>query len=157
MTGRLPAAFLVLALAASACGDSTPSTAPLPTTGAGAPTTVAPPPSTAPLTTTPVTFAAELRTQTIEIRNGSFHPAALDLTEQDSGLVEFVNLDDREYEIVARGDEFGPITLLAGEAFEVDFSLMEPGVVRYNAFLGNARLQGFVDTTGLGEPIAVYQ
>ena len=84
----------------------------------------------------------------VDISNGRFAPSnlALDLTK--TWIVEWQNNDPpREYTINSSTDAFesSPL-LLPGDTWQVDFSQFEPGVYRYNTFLGNQRIPGLIDT-----------
>jgi hypothetical protein len=82
----------------------------------------------------------------VTIKNGKFTPALLEIKLEEQWIVRWVNEDPpREYVIAVRGVFESP-TLVPGDAFEFDFSALEPDIYRYYTFIGNQRVPGMVDT-----------
>lgn len=84
----------------------------------------------------------------VEISNGAFSPANLEIDLTTTWIVEFRNEDPpREYQITSRTPGlFETPVLKPGDSFQVDFSKFPPDLYRYNTFLGNQRIPGLVDT-----------
>ena len=82
------------------------------------------------------------------IDNGRFSPSNLELDIEELWIVRWENQDPpREYQIISRdAGLFESEVIVPGESFEFDFSTLEPGLYRYNTFLGNQRIPGLVDT-----------
>lgn len=99
-----------------------------------------PPPTTTTTTLPPAGVVV------VTIKNGKFSPALLKLDLEEAWIVRWVNEDPpREYVLEAR-DMFTSPTLAPGDAFEFDFSTVEPAIHRYYTFIGNQRIPGSVDT-----------
>lgn len=84
----------------------------------------------------------------VSITNGSFRPSNLKLDLNEEWIVEWRHEDDpeREYVLEARNGEFESPTLAQGDTYQVDFSQLEPDIYRYNMWIGQQRLSGFIDT-----------
>lgn len=82
----------------------------------------------------------------VTIENGAFHPAQVTLYVDHSGVVEFRNLDDLAYEVVADDGEFAAFTVEPNAVAAVDFAVIDADLVRYSALVGNVRLIGMVDS-----------
>lgn len=82
----------------------------------------------------------------VRLSNGSFRPSNLAIDINEIQVVQWINEDDREYVIVGSSDTFESPPLNQGDTFEFDFSTLEPGIHRYNAFVGFQRIPGSVDT-----------
>jgi len=87
------------------------------------------------------------------IDNGRFTPQGVSLDLTTVWAVEWRNEDPpREYQILSRDKNadgtplFQSEVLVPGDSFQVDFSALPPDVYRYNAYLGNQRIPGQVDT-----------
>lgn len=82
----------------------------------------------------------------VRIDNASFRPSVLELDPVATPVVRWVNLDDVEYTIIARGKEFESPVLAEGDTWEFDFSTLEPAVYRYFITRGAQTIPGLVDT-----------
>ncbi len=82
----------------------------------------------------------------VRIRNASFQPAVLELNVNQTPVVRWENLDDVEYTILARRQEFESPPLPPGGSWEFDFSTLEPAVYRYLITRGAQTIPGLVDT-----------
>lgn len=99
----------------------------------------------APATTT-TTEPLPVGVSLVRITNASFQPAVLNLDTTKVPIVRWVNLDDVEYVILARGKEFESPPLPPGATWEFDFSTLEPSVYRYLITRGAQTIPGLVDT-----------
>lgn len=101
-----------------------------------------------PATTTTTTEPPAEGVETIIITNGRFRPANLKIDLAETPIVQWLHEDDpeRTYIVTAREGEFESEELAPGDVFEFDFSTLEPGIYRYAAFVGNARIPGSVDS-----------
>lgn len=83
----------------------------------------------------------------IDISNGAFQPAVVELDLDEFQIVLWENTDDREYVITSRNrGEFQSPTLLLGDTFEFDFTTLEVDVHRYFLEIGNQIVPGLIDT-----------
>lgn len=100
----------------------------------------------APATTTTTVALAE-GVFGINISNGAFSPAVLELDIDEFQIIRWENADDVEYVIVSRdAGAFESPPIGQGEFFEFDISTLEPGVHRYSMQIGNNRVPGLIDT-----------
>ena len=58
----------------------------------------------------------------------------------------FENRDAEERELTATKGEFESGLIAPGATFEVDFRDFEPGLYRYQMFIGQQRIPGIVDS-----------
>jgi len=83
----------------------------------------------------------------IDISNGAFQPAVVDLDLDEFQIVRWENTDDREYIIVSRTRGLFESPLLAkGDTFEFDFTTLDVDVYRYFLEIGNQIVPGLIDT-----------
>ena len=82
----------------------------------------------------------------VRIDNGIFRPSNLHINLEEIWIVQWINLDDREYIIRASDGAFESEPLGQGEIFEFDYSTLEPALHRYTAFVGFNRIPGSVET-----------
>ncbi len=97
-------------------------------------------------TTTTTTEPPPEGVSIVQIENGAFRPSILKIDVTELPIVKWRNDDDAEYLLTSSDDLWEPVTLLAGEEFEFDFSSVEVGLHRYNATIGFQRVPGTVDT-----------
>ncbi|MDH3425897.1 MAG: hypothetical protein OEM22_04420 [Acidimicrobiia bacterium] len=96
-------------------------------------------------TTTTIPLAAGLFK--IDISNGAFQPAVVELDLDEFQIVRWQNTDDREYVIVSRTRGlFESPPLAKGDIFEVDFTTLDVDVHRYFMEIGNQIVPGLIDT-----------
>ena len=138
---RLIGLALALALAATACAsgpspealarNQTPSTT----------TTTEPPPE---------------GTFVVETSNGRFAPSNVELPIDTTPIVRWENNDPpREYQIISSpvGIFESPV-IKPGESWEFDFSTLDPGIYRYNTFLGRQRIPASSTPVRRADPAA---
>lgn len=82
----------------------------------------------------------------VRIDGGAFRPANLKLDLDETWIVQWENRDAEERELTATRGEFESGPLQSGGTFEVDFREFEPGLYRYQMFIGQQRIPGIVDT-----------
>ena len=82
----------------------------------------------------------------VRITNASFQPAVLELDTTETPIVRWVNEDDVEYVIFARGREFESPPVPPGGTWEFDFGALEPDLYRYLITRGAQTIPGLVDT-----------
>ena len=82
----------------------------------------------------------------VRITNASFQPAVLELDTNTSPIVRWVNEDDVDYVIFARGREFESPPVPPGGTWEFDFGTLEPDLYRYIITRGAQTIPGLVDT-----------
>jgi hypothetical protein len=99
-----------------------------------------------PPTTTTTTEPPPEGVAIVRLSNGVFRPANLDMDTAVVQVVQWVNEDPREYVIRATDGSFESPPLAQGDTFEWDFSVLPPGIHRYNALIGFQRIPGSVDT-----------
>lgn len=130
---RLIGMIIVLAVAAAGCGSGPSPEARARNEAPSTTTTTEPPPE---------------GVVVVVIENGKFTPSNLALDLEVEWIVRWENQDPpREYQIISRDRGlFESPVILPGEAWEFDFSGLEPDLYRYNTFIGNQRIPGLVDT-----------
>ena len=88
----------------------------------------------------------------VRISNASFRPSNLTIDLDEIWIVEWLNEDDREYQIISRsrGEDgerlFESPMLTQGDTWQLDFRELEPAVHRYFMTLGAQSIPGLVDT-----------
>ena len=147
---RVAWALVSVAVLGAACSSEGTSPTAAPTTSTASTLT------TAAVTSTTTTTAAEPSSTTapepetvVVTFDGALHPSSVTFTPLDSGVVEFRNETDQDWQIVARDEAFPTQVLSPGRAVTIDFGAMERGVYHFWVGRGGVRSPGSVDNQGI--------
>lgn len=88
----------------------------------------------------------------VRIDNGVLRPANLEIDLGEIQIIQWINLDDREYVLEDADGAFRSEPLAKGDTYEFDYSTLPTGLHRYRAvletesILGGRRIPGLVDS-----------
>ncbi|MBW2257813.1 MAG: hypothetical protein JRI25_24870, partial [Deltaproteobacteria bacterium] len=81
--------------------------------------------------------------------DGSLHPSSITFEPGQSGIVEFRNETEDDWELIARGDAFPTLPFPAGGTATFEFATLERDIYRFWAMRGGVRSPGTVDNRGI--------